>query len=68
MLREHASTAPQYGPTEGVTRTREAAAVRATETGRAVAAEKNVLISSGSQQALSPVARVVLLVRDTTGP
>ena len=31
-------------------------------------AEKNVLITSGSQQALSPVALVVLPVRDTTGP
>jgi Transcriptional regulators containing a DNA-binding HTH domain and an aminotransferase domain (MocR family) and their eukaryotic orthologs len=57
VLRDHASAALQYGPTEGVALMREAGAVRATETGRAVTAE-NVLITSGSQQGLSLVADV----------
>jgi 2-aminoadipate transaminase len=59
VLSGSAASALQYAPTEGVAAMRAAVAARADETGAAVTSEQ-VMITSGSQQGLDLVARVLI--------
>ncbi len=64
VLENHGKIALQYGTTQGVTELREALAERACKDGMDVTAE-NVMITSGSQQALDTVGKVFLNPGDT---
>jgi 2-aminoadipate transaminase len=64
VFTHRAPAALQYAPTPGVPAMREALAQRASSTGASVTAER-VLVTSGSQQGLDLVARVLLDEGDT---
>lgn len=64
VLTRRAAAALQYAPTEGVPAMREVLAERATATGAPVSADR-VIVTSGSQQGLDLVARVLLDEGDT---
>jgi len=59
VLEHHGEVALQYGTTQGLTELREAIAERACKDGMDVTAE-NVMITSGSQQALDTIGKIFL--------
>jgi len=59
VLERHGKVALQYGTTQGLTELREAIAERACKDGMNVTAE-NVMITSGSQQALDTIGKIFL--------
>ena len=59
VLEHHGEVALQYGTTQGLTELREAIAERACKDGMNVTAE-NVMITSGSQQALDTIGKIFL--------
>ncbi|MEE9440584.1 MAG: PLP-dependent aminotransferase family protein [Candidatus Thermoplasmatota archaeon] len=59
VLEHHGKVALQYGTTQGLTELREAIAERACKDGMDVTAE-NVMITSGSQQALDTIGKIFL--------
>ena len=64
VLENHGKIALQYGTTQGLAELREALAERACKDGMDVTAE-NVMITSGSQQALDTVGKIFLNPGDT---
>ena len=64
VLKDHAKTALQYGTTQGLPQLREAIAERARKDGVS-ATEENIIITSGSQQALDTVGKIFLNPGDT---
>ena len=65
VLQHHGKDALQYGSTEGLTTLREAIAERATKDGMKNITKDNVIIVSGSQQALDIVGKLFLNPGDT---
>ena len=59
VLEHHGEVALQYGTTQGLTELREAIAERACKDGMDITAE-NVMITSGSQQALDTIGKIFL--------
>ncbi len=60
ILKEQTTTALQYGPTEGQKDLRVYLADKMTREGIAYATEANILITSGSQQGLDLISRILL--------
>jgi len=64
VLRNHGETALQYGTTQGYKKLRESIAERAYKDGIEISGE-NVIITSGSQQALDTIGKIFLNPGDT---
>jgi 2-aminoadipate transaminase len=60
VLETKGKTALQYGTTQGLDELREAVAERSRKDGIEIASEENVIIMSGSQQALDTVGKIFL--------
>lgn len=60
VLSDYGKTALQYGTTQGLDELREAVAERSRKEGIDVSSEDNVIITSGSQQALDTVGKIFL--------
>jgi len=60
VLDNHGKTALQYGTTQGLDELREAVAERSRKDGIDVSSDNNVIIMSGSQQALDTVGKIFL--------
>ena len=64
VLKNHTSLALQYGTTEGVSKLREALASRMMKKGLAHCSGENILITTGSQQALDMIGKIFLNAGD----